>query len=97
MVVLPIASGTYRFNFNINSDIQTSIQGGAGITFGMSITMIGIIGINISYKINNDIYLFIEPRLYYFPKKFVSINNLIWGIEKINERNPFGVTLGIGF
>ncbi|MCB9211101.1 MAG: hypothetical protein H6609_17175 [Ignavibacteriales bacterium] len=96
MLGFPIASGTYRFNFRINKILRTSLQGGVGITFGAPLSMVGIIGANFSYKLSNNIYLFIEPRLYLFQNKIVSINNGIWGIDNLNKINPFVLSIGIG-
>mgnify|MGYP000188637561 CR=1 FL=1 len=95
MLGFPIPSGTYRFNFRINKNLNTSIHGGFGITFA-PISMVGIIGANFSYKISNSVYIFIEPRLYFFNKYLVSIENGIWGIDKLNKFNPFVISFGIG-
>jgi len=44
-------------------------------------------------KVSNNIYIFIEPRVYLFHKNIVALENGIWGIDKLN---PFVLSVGIG-
>ena len=96
MLGFPIASATYRFNFRINKNMRTAFQGGGGITFGAPLSFVGILGANLSYKISNNLEIFIEPRFYLFQKSISSINNEIWGIENLNKITPFVISFGIG-
>ena len=58
--------------------------------------MVGILGANLSYKTSNNFYIFIEPRLYFFNKNIASIENGLWGIDKLNTFNPFVLSIGLG-
>ncbi|MBK7103694.1 MAG: hypothetical protein IPH62_00205 [Ignavibacteriae bacterium] len=95
MLGLPIASGTYRFNFRINSDIKTTFQGGAGLTFGMPFSIVGILGMQLSFDLNENTYIFFEPRIYFYQKKIISIGKGFFGIDEINKVSPIVISFGI--
>lgn len=95
MLGLPIASGTYRFNFRINSEIKTSFQGGAGLTFGMPFSIVGILGMQLSYSINENINILVEPRIYFYQKKIISIGKGFFRIDELNKIRPIVISFGI--
>ena len=95
MLGLPIASGTYRFNFTINSKFKTSVQGGAGLTFGYPFSIVGILGIQLLYKLNENVKFLLEPRIYFYQKDIISIGNVFFRIDELNKISPIVISFGI--
>ena len=93
-----ILGGTGRLNFSITREIKISAHAGLGIAFvGLPISTAGIFGLNFQYRLNENLNIFIEPRIIIFSKDLISIGKGFWGIDDVNTKTPVVVTVGIGF
>ncbi|MFZ1290930.1 MAG: hypothetical protein WAR79_12615, partial [Melioribacteraceae bacterium] len=63
--------------------------------FGMPFSIVGILGMQLSYSINENINILVEPRIYFYPKKIISIGEGIFGIDEINKIRPIVISFGI--
>ncbi len=94
----PILGGTFRINIPITNSIKISPQAGFGLTpIGFLLSTVGIIGINVTYKLSNQINIFIEPRIFYYDEKIISIGSGFFGINDLDKNKPFVITIGVGF
>jgi len=97
LVGVPILEGTFRINIPATKYFKISPHAGYGFTpVGFLFSGVGTIGVNISYNINEKINIFIEPRIYYYNDKVISVGSKLLKIDDINKTPPFIVTIGIG-
>lgn len=93
----PVLGGTFRINIPIMKSFKLSPEAGFGLTpVGFPMSAVGILGLNISYKLNNHVSIFIEPRIYYYHEKIISIGSGFFGIDDLNKNKPLVITVGVG-
>ena len=96
VVGTPILGGTFRVNIPITESLKFSPHAGFGFTpVGFLFSTVGIIGINVSYKLSNQVNIFIEPRVYYYRDKIISLGSGFFGINDLDKTKPFIITLGV--
>ncbi len=97
VVGTPILGGTFRVNIPITNSLKLSPQAGFGFTpVGFLFSTVGIIGMNFLYKLSNQVNIFIEPRIYYYGEKIISLGSGFFGINDLDKTKPFIITLGVG-
>ncbi len=97
-VGLPILTGTVRFEIHVSKEIKIIPEAGLGIVFlGLFSSTTSTWGGLVSYKINEDLNLFFESKIYNIYGDIVAIGSSSFRKMGVKEYPPIVLMFGIRF